>query len=205
MATAATTPGNPAGTALREEKAGRVYGIVGEFDTAAGLYHAAEVVRDRGFRRWDVHSPFPIHGMDDAMGLGKSIVSYIVLFGGLTGFTTAVLLTFIPSTITYPLIVQGKPTALGQGGFFTVPAFFPIMFELTVLFSAFAAVLGMLFMNRLPRWNHPLFSWDRFARATDDGFFVSIEATDPRFSERDVRELLESVGAQHITLIHDND
>jgi hypothetical protein len=199
MATAATTPGNPAGTALREET-GRVYGIVGEFDTAAGLYHAAEVVRDRGFRRWDVHSPFPIHGMDGAMGLGKSIVSYIVLCGGLTGFTTAVLLTFIPSTITYPLIVQGKPK-----DFFTVPAFFPIMFELTVLFSAFAAVFGMLFMNRLPRWHHPLFNWDRFARATDDGFFVSIEATDPRFSERDVRELLESVGAQHITLIYDND
>lgn len=179
---------------------GRVFGIVGEFDSAAALYHAAEVVRDRGFRRWDVHSPFPIHGMDGAMGLGKSVVSYIVMCGGLAGFTTAVLLTFIPSTITYPLIVQGKPK-----DFFTVPAFFPIMFELTVLFSAFAAVFGMLFMNRLPRWHHPLFNWDRFAKATDDGFFLSIEATDPRFTERDVRDLLESVGAQNITLIYDND
>ncbi len=179
---------------------GRVFGMVGEFDTAAALYHAAETVRDRGFRRWDVHSPFPIHGMDDAMGLGKSIVSYIVLVGGIAGFSTAVALTFIPSIVTYPLIVQGKPL-----NWSTVPAFFPIMFELTVLFSAFAAVFGMLFMNRLPRWHHPLFNWDRFARATDDGFFISIEATDPRFTERDVRELLESVGAQHITLIHDKD
>ena len=202
MATATTTT---TGSSALPQDAGRVYGIVGEFDTAAGLYHAAEVVRDRGFRRWDVHSPFPIHGMDHAMGLGKSVVSYIVMCGGLCGFTTAVLLTFIPSTITYPLIVQGKPTALGQGGFFTVPAFFPIMFELTVLFSAFAAVFGMLFMNRLPRWHHPLFNWDRFAKATDDGFFISIEATDPRFTERDVRELLEGVGAQNITLIYDND
>lgn len=197
MATATTATEK---TSPVTESTGRVFGIVGEFDTAAELYHAAETVRDRGFRRWDVHSPFPIHGMDDAMGLGKSIVSYIVLVGGIAGFTTAVALTFIPSTITYPLIVQGKPL-----NWSTVPAFFPIMFELTVLFSAFAAVFGMLFMNRLPRWNHPLFNWDRFARATDDGFFVSIEATDPRFSERDVRELLEGVGAKHITVIYDNE
>lgn len=174
------------------------YGIVGEYDTAAALYHAAEQVRDRGFKRWDVHSPFPIHGMDDAMGLGKSIVSYIVLCGGITGFLTAVALEFIPSTITYPLIVQGKPTNI-----FTVPAFFPIMFELTVLFSSFAAVFGMLFMNRLPRWHHPLFNWDRFAKATDDGFFLVIEASDPRFAETGVRELLQSTGAANITLVRD--
>ena len=175
-----------------------IYGIIGEFDSAADLYHAAEKVRDRGFKRWDVHSPFPIHGMDDAMGLGKSIVSYIVLVGGLTGFLTAVALECIPSLITYPLIVQGKPTNI-----YTVPAFFPIMFELTVLFSSFAAVFGMLFMNRLPRWHHPLFNWDRFAKATDDGFFLVIEASDPRYVETGVRDLLQSIGAQNITLIRD--
>ena len=175
-----------------------VYGIVGEFSSAADLYHAAEKVRDRGFKRWDVHSPFPIHGMDDAMGLGKSIVSYIVLCGGVAGFLTAVALEFIPSIITYPLIVQGKPTNI-----YTVPAFFPIMFELTVLFSSFAAVFGMLFMNRLPRWHHPLFNWDRFAKATDDGFFLVIEARDPRYAETGVRDLLHSIGAQNITLVRD--
>ena len=175
-----------------------VYGIVGEFSSAADLYHAAEKVRDRGFKRWDVHSPFPIHGMDDAMGLGKSIVSYIVLCGGVAGFLTAVALEFIPSIITYPLIVQGKPTNI-----YTVPAFFPIMFELTVLFSSFAAVFGMLFMNRLPRWHHPLFNWDRFAKATDDGFFLVIEARDPRYAETGVRDLLHGIGAQNITLVRD--
>lgn len=179
------------------------YGIVGEFDSAAALFHAAEQVRDRGFKRWDVYSPFPIHGMDDAMGLGKSIVSYIVLCGGIAGFLTAVALEFIPSTITYPLIVQGKPAALRDGGFFTVPAFFPIMFELTVLFSAFAAVFGMLFMNRLPRWHHPLFNWDRFAKATDDGFFLAIEASDPRYAQANVLELLQHAGAKNITLVRD--
>ena len=175
-----------------------VYGIIGEFDSAADLFHAAEVVRDRGFKRWDVHSPFPIHGMDDAMGLGKSIVSYIVLIGGLTGFLPAVPLECIPSIITYPLIVQGKPTNI-----YTVPAFFPIMFELTVLFASFAAVFGMLFMNRLPRWHHPLFNWDRFAKATDDGFFLVVEATDPRYTDGGVREMLQGVGAKNITLVRD--
>lgn len=201
MATTSTVAALPlsptTASAVRAAEA-PLYGFVGEFDTAADLFHAAEMVRDRGFKRWDVFSPFPIHGMDDAMGLGKSIVSYIVLAGGLAGFATACALEFIPSIITYPLIVQGKPTNI-----FTVPAFFPIMFELTVLFSSFAAVFGMLFMNRLPRWHHPLFNWDRFAKATDDGFFLAIEAHDPRFSESGTRELLEQAGAKNITLLRD--
>ena len=197
MATSATAS-LPASVGAVGTATSPVYGIVGEFDSAADLYHAAEKVRDRGFKRWDVHSPFPIHGMDDAMGLGKSIVSYIVLCGGVAGFLTAVALEFIPSIITYPLIVQGKPTNV-----YTVPAFFPIMFELTVLFSSFAAVFGMLFMNRLPRWHHPLFNWDRFAKATDDGFFLVIEARDPRYAETGVRDLLQSIGAQNITLVRD--
>ena len=189
---------SPVPTSVVGTAGASTYGIIGEYDTAAALFHAAEQVRDRGFKRWDVHSPFPIHGMDEAMGLGKSIVSYIVLIGGITGFLTAVALEIIPSNITYPLIVQGKPTNI-----FTVPAFFPIMFELTVLFSSFAAVFGMLFMNRLPRWHHPLFAWDRFAKATDDGFFLVIEASDPRFAETGVRELLQSTGAANITLVRD--
>ena len=197
MATTATVD-QPPSTLTIGTAASPVYGIIGEFDSAADLYHAAEKVRDRGFKRWDVHSPFPIHGMDDAMGLGKSIVSYIVLCGGITGFLTAVALEFIPSIVTYPLIVQGKPTNI-----YTVPAFFPIMFELTVLFSSFAAVFGMLFMNRLPRWHHPLFNWDRFAKATDDGFFLVIEANDPRYAETGVRDLLRDLGAQNITLVRD--
>ena len=103
--------------------------MAAEYPSAAALYEAAKRVRDAGFRRWDVYSPFPIHGMDDAMGLGKSWLSAVVLFGGISGFLTAVLVEFGPSSILYPLDVHGKPT-----NFFTVPAFFPIMFELTVLF-----------------------------------------------------------------------
>ena len=157
-------------------------------------------MRDAGFKRWDVHSPFPIHGMDDAMGLGKSWLSAAVLVrrhhrlahGGDRS-------TFGPSWFIYPLIVHGKPV-----DWRTVPAFFPIMFELTVLFSAFTAFFAMLIMNGLPRWYHPVFNWERFSRATNDGFFLVIEARDPRFTELEARELLEQSGGQHVTIIHED-
>jgi hypothetical protein len=176
-----------------------VYGIGAEFPSAPTLYEAAKKVRDAGFKRWDVHSPFPIHGMDDAMGLGKSWLSAAVLAGGITGLLTAAVLEFGPSSIIYPLIVHGKPR-----NFWTVPAFFPIMFELTVLFSAFSAFFAVLIMNGLPRWNHAVFNWQRFKRVTTDGFFLVIEARDPRFTESEVRQLLEAMGGQHVTLIHED-
>lgn len=176
-----------------------VYAIGAEYPSASALYEAAKRVRDAGFKRWDVHSPFPIHGMDDAMGLDKSWLSAPVLAGGITGLLTAAVLEFGPSSILYPLIVHGKPR-----NFWTVPAFFPIMFELTVLFSAFSAFFAVLLMNGLPRWNHPIFNWDRFTRATNDGFFLIIEARDPRFTELEARQILEESGGQHVTLIHED-
>jgi hypothetical protein len=175
-----------------------VYGIAAEYPSASALYEAAKRVRDAGFKRWDVFSPFPIHGMDDAMGLGKSWLSAVVLIGGISGLLTAMLLTFGPSWYIYPLVVHGKPF-----NWQTVPAFFPIMFELTVLFSAFAAFFAWQIMNGLPRWNHPMFNWNRFSRATNDGFFLAIEARDPRFSEEETQSLLEETGGQHITIIHE--
>jgi hypothetical protein len=176
----------------------KVYGIGAEFNSAADLYHAAEKVRDAGFKRWDVHTPFPIHGMDKAMGMGKSWLSAVTFCGGLTGFLTAIALEFIPSSFIYPLIVHGKPTNL-----MTVPAFFPIMFELTILLSAFATVTGLCVFTQLPKWYHPIFNWDRFERATDDGFFLVIEARDPQFSEAKTRQFMEEIGGSHITLVHD--
>jgi hypothetical protein len=176
----------------------KVYGLGAEFDTPGALMHAAEKVRDAGYRRWDCHTPFPVHGMDQAMGLQKSWLSARVLAGGTAGFLTAIGLTMIPSFGLYPLIVHGKPY-----DFFTSPAFFPIFFELTVLFSAFATVFSLLVMNKLPRWYHPVFNWERFKRVTDDGFFIVIEASDPKFNEAKTRELLEAAGGKHVTLIHD--
>jgi len=174
------------------------FAAIAEFGSASELYHAAEKVRDKGFRFWDVHSPFPIHGMNKAMGLGKSYLGYIIFCGGFTGFSTAAALEFIPSSFLYPLIVHGKPV-----NFFTVPAFFPVMFELTVLFSAFTAFFGVFVLNRLPRFHHPLFAHRPFRRVTRDAFFLVIESVDPRFSETGTVEFLTEIGGKEATLIYD--
>ena len=174
-----------------------LYGVAAEFDSAGELFHAAEQMRDAGFTRFDVFSPFPIHGMDAAMGLKRSLLGKIIFLGGLTGFVAAVTLVFVPSSFIFPLIVMGKPTNL-----FTVPAFFPIMFEFTVLISAFTATFGMLIMNGLPRLNHPMFNFERFKRVSDYKFFCVIEERDPKFAEREVRDLLESLGGRNITRVH---
>jgi len=184
---------------MRTPAGHRVYGMGAEYPSAAALYEAAKMVRDAGFKRWDVHSPFPIHGIDEAMGLGKSWLSAVVLAGGISGLLTAILVEFGPSWGLYPLVVHGKPY-----DWRTVPAFFPIMFELTIIFSAFAAFFAVLIMNGLPRPNHPLFNWERFRRVTNDGFFLVIEARDPRFTEIEARELLERSGGQHITIVHED-
>jgi hypothetical protein len=176
------------------------FAVVAEFPSASALYEAAEKVRDAGFKFWDVHSPFEIHGMNKAMGLGKSTLGYIIFWGGFLGFTTAALLEFIPSSYLFPLIVHGKPV-----NFYTNPPFFPIMFELTVLFSAFTAFFGVFIMNRLPRMHHPLFDYEPFKRVTNDAFFLVIESVDPKFSETGTREFLEGIGGKEVTLIYAND
>ena len=174
-----------------------LFAVGAEFRSAAHLYQAAEKVRDQGYKKWDVHSPFPIHGMDKAMGLGNSRVSVIVLICGAIGLAIAFALQTWSSVMDYPLIVQGKP-------YFSLPAFIPIMFEFTILLSAFGAFFGMLFMIGLPRLHHPNFNWDRFSKkANDDGFFLIIEAKDSQFAEEKVTKLLEAIGGQHITTIDD--
>ena len=177
-----------------------VHAIAAQFADVPALYHAAEKLRDRGYTRWDTFSPFPIHGMNDAMGLRQSILGVLVFMGGLSGFGLAVFLQYFPSSFLYPLVVAGKPV-----DFFTAPAFFPIMFELTILASAFSAVLGMLMLNGLPRFNHPMFNWEHFKKVTDDGFFIAIEAADPKFSTVQTPELLAELGGSNITIIHEEE
>lgn len=191
----------------------RVHGYLAEFDSVQELYHAAEHVRDAGYQRWDVHSPFPIHGMDAAMGVSRSKLPYLVFCGGITGTITAFILQTITQTNfwssiglgflekfveTYPTVVQGKPTDI-----WTLPAFFPVMFELTILFSAFTTLFGLLALIGLPRWNHPLFVSKHFPKFSDDGFFVCIEARDPKFSQEGTKSLLEKAGGKNIELVED--
>lgn len=177
----------------------RTHGYLAEFASVAELYHAAEKCRDAGFRFWDTFSPFPIHGMDDAMGVKKSILSLFVLIGGCTGALTAILLQFGTQVGLYPTVVQGKPTNL-----FTIPAYFPVSFELTVLFSALTAVFGCIALMKLPRLHHPLFNSENFKRVTDDGFFICIEQKDPQFHPDKTRAFLEQIGGRNIELIEDD-
>ena len=178
----------------------RVYGYLAEFKSASALYKAAEKVRDSGFRKWDCYSPYPIHGLDGAMGLKRSILPWFVFFGGVTGTCTAFALAYSTQVVIYPTVVQSKPVNI-----FTVPAFFPIMFELTILFSGFTVLFGLLALIQLPRLNHPLFASRQFHRATDDGFFIAIEARDPQFSPNGTRDLLTEIGGANIELVEEED
>jgi hypothetical protein len=173
---------------------GPYYGILAEFATPAGVYRACERVRDAGFTRWDAHSPFPVHGLDKAMGLRRSQLPWIVLVMALMGAALGFGLQWWVHASAYPLVISGKP-------FFTWPAFIPITFELAVLFGALGAVFGMLGLNRLPMHHHPLFQSKVFERASDDAFFISIESWDPRFDPAATRQLLESVGARSVELL----
>lgn len=170
--------------------------MLARYSTPGQLMHAAEKLRDAGYRSFDAHSPFPIHGMDRAMGLPDSRLGWIVLVFGLTGTTAAFSMMYWMNGMDYPLIVGGKPPG-------AVPSMVPIMFELTILFSAFAAVFGMFHLNKLPRHHHPIFESDNFASCSDDKFFISVESSDPKFKLDKTRELLDATHAETIEVIEE--
>jgi len=170
------------------------YGLLARYDGPGVLLHACEQVRDAGYRRWDAHTPYPVHGLDRAMGLSSSVLPWIVLVCGLGGAAAAFGLQTWVHERAYPLVISGKP-------FFAWPAFVPVTFEVGVLFGALAAVFGMLGLNRLPMHHHPLFRSDAFGRASDDGFFISIESWDPKFDLGRTAALLERSGAASVERI----
>ncbi len=160
-----------------------LYGLIAEYDNPTALVHAARKVRDAGFRRWDTFTPFPIHGIEKDMGIRMTRLPWLVLGFALTGMAVATYFQYWTNSVDYRWIISGKP-------FWSWPANVPIIFEMTILFSAFAAIGGMLFLNNLPLPAHPLDLKERFRRVTDDKFFLVIEASDPKFDERDTRGLL---------------
>lgn len=161
-----------------------LHGLLAEYETPTELVEAAKRVRDAGFKKWDTYSPFPVHGIDPAMGIKPTILPWIVLVAGLTGCGGGLLLQWWTNTYDYKWLISGKP-------FFSIPANIPITFEMTILLSAVTTLFAMLILNGLPRPHHPLDFKKRFARVTDDRFFLLIEAIDPKFDEADTRELLE--------------
>jgi len=173
---------------------GETYGLLAQFGSPKDLYHACEKVRDAGYTRWDAHSPFPVHGLDKAMGLGRSRLPYVTLTFGLSGAIGGFALQLWANGVAYPLIVSGKPVLNWQ-------PYMPVTFELGVLLAAISTVVGMFAFNQLPMLFHPLFGSRAFERVTDDGFFISIESWDPKFNATETERLLASVGATRVELV----
>jgi hypothetical protein len=167
------------------------YGLIATFDTPGALMHAAEQVRDAGYRRWDCITPFPIHGMDKAMGVGRSKVPHFSLAGGITGFCTGMSMIWYMDRFDYPITVGGKPL-------FSPLFAFPVSYELTILFTAFATITGMFLLNGLPMHYHPVLHYENIRRGTDDLFFLVIEKADPRFDEANTKALLQKAGGREI-------
>ena len=173
-----------------------IYGYLVGFDRVDDLLIAAARVRDAGYKNWDAHTPFVIHGLDAAMGVKKTVLPYIVFLAGLTGTAAGILLQWWTNAVDYPFLISGKPL-------FSLPANIPVAFETTILFAAISALVGMLALNGLPQLSHPLFANRSFKRVTDDRFFISIEARDPLFDPAKTRELLESISDQPVEEIED--
>jgi hypothetical protein len=157
-----------------------------EFETPAETLAAAQRAYAAGYRHMDAYSPFPVEGMPHALGRSRTWLPLIVLAGGCTGAGTAFFLQWFATVVDYPLNVGGRP-------YFSWPMYIPITFELTILFAAFAAVFGMLILNRLPKPYHPVFNVRNFEHASDNRFFLCIEATDPSFDRAATAEFLQAM------------
>lgn len=181
------------------ESGAKVFGILAQFENTLALSNAAKAVRDAGFKKWDTHSPFPVHEMEHAMGIANTAVKPLAYAIGLAALTGVIGGFFMQWWINhdYFIVVQGKPT---DGAW---EPFIPITFEIGILLTAFSAIFGMLAFNGLPRHHHPLFSSERFLSTSDDAFFISLEAADTKFDPDSARKLLEDAGATHIELVEE--
>jgi hypothetical protein len=179
---------------LKPEPTGKFYGAVGVFRTPEDLVRAIRTIRTAGYDRVEAYTPFPIHGIDEAMGEGRSPLGRIVICCALLGLSSAVALQWWTGAVDYPLVIAGKPL-------FAFEPSVPIMFELSILFSAFGSVLGMFHLNKLPTYYHPIFNYKAYQGATDSHFVLAIEATNPKFVPEEAKTLLESLGAESVDVV----
>lgn len=168
--------------------------LLAEFDNPAALIHAAEKMRDAGYKAFDCHSPFPIHGMDAAMGERRSPLGYFVFTIAFLGLASFFGFIWWLSVNDYPMVISGKPYGSFQ-------AWVPPLFAITILSAALTAVFGMFHINRLPRLHHPLFNSPRFEKASDDKFFVSVESTDPQYGS--AKQFLTAIGGKYVEELRD--
>jgi len=169
-----------------------LYGVIAEFEGPNELVHAARKVYEQGYRRINGYSPYPIEELSEAIGFTHTSLPLIVFIGGVLGGLAGFAMQYWIEVIDYPINVGGKP-------FNSWPAFIPITFECTVLAAAFSAVLGMLILNKLPQPYHPVFNTPNFALATNDRFFLAVEANDPKFDHDKVESLLRSLNALEVS------
>jgi len=169
-----------------------IYGLMAEFDNPTDLVKATRAARDRGYRKLDAFSPFPIEGLTDALHLHKNKLPLIVLIGGITGGLTGFLLQYYVTVINFPINIGGRPLD-------SWPSYIIITFELTILFGALSAVLGMLGLCGLPMPYHPVFNAPRFALASNNRFFLCIESDDPLFDVTATGDFLRAMEPHEVT------
>jgi hypothetical protein len=169
-----------------------LYGVIAEFQDPQGLLDAANAVREEGYTSVDAFSPFPIHGLAEAVGFHQTHLSKIVLGMGILGGAGGFFMQWYANVISYPLNIGGKPLN-------SWPAWIPVTFECTILLAAFGAVFGMLALNGLPMPYHPVFNVRRFDSASRDKFFLVIQARDPKFRLEEARRFLETLGPREVT------
>ena len=161
------------------------WGFAARFPSEEALKEAAEAAYLAGYRRMDAYSPVPVEGLAEKLGRGrKTAMPLIVLLGGIAGGTGGYFLQWYSMAVDYPYNVGGRP-------FHSWPMFIPVTFELTVLCAALAGVFGMLFLNGLPRFHHPIFGTPGIERASVDQYFLCIEAADPKWSQTETHRFLE--------------
>ena len=177
-----------AGTVIAENV---LYGVMAEFDTPEQIVAAARAVREAGYKRIDAFSPFPIHEMDAALGIKKTILPVLIFIGGLLGCLGGLGLIYYTLVLDYPINVGGRP-------YFSLPAFIPVMFECTILGAAFTAVFGMIALNNLPQPYHPVFNEPRFELASREKFFLLIEASDEKFDHDETTRFLQGFNAREV-------
>lgn len=170
------------------------YGVIATFQATPDIFRAAKQVHQAGFQKWDILSPFPVHGLDKAMGMRRSRVPIFTLLGGVTGFVSGMLMTWYMNGYDYPLIIGGKP--------FWSPIYpFPIAYELTILLASFGTLIGMFLTNRLPQHYHPVFEYEHIHRATDDQFLLIIQTDDPLYHPEKTPDWLRQLGAHPVTIL----
>ncbi len=166
-------------------------GLIAEFENEEAIVEATQKTVDAGYHHIETYTPYPLDELLDIQHLHKNKVALVILIGGLTGCAVGFFMQYFASVIHYPINVGGRPLN-------SWPAFIPVMFECTVLFASFSALIGMMVMNKLPRPNHPLFDIERFRYATQDRFFLCIEAEDPYFEKDATRQFLEELNPHEV-------